>query len=134
MNFSLRPHQLVAHWVPGFVLLLTVQLWRPAMYCKLLGQLPSDRAALTLVWIVSAFVLGQLLDSLRDLLEHCWDHWEGVKRTGEGLTSSTTFISRITSSTPIWLCLYWPSALWRYILGIISRQSSYSSRMEYSLG
>jgi hypothetical protein len=57
------------------MLLLAVQLWRPAVYSKVLGSLPSDRAALTFVWVVAAFVLGQLLDSLRDLLEPFWDWW-----------------------------------------------------------
>ncbi len=73
MNFSLRPHQLIAHWVPGFMLLLAVQLWRPAVYCTVLGRLPSDRVALSLVWVTSAFVLGQVLDSLRDLSEGVWN-------------------------------------------------------------
>jgi hypothetical protein len=75
MSFSLRPHQLVAHWVPGFMLLLAVQLWHPTTYDRALASLPSDRAALTLVWIVSAFAVGQVLDSLRDLSECCWDRW-----------------------------------------------------------
>jgi hypothetical protein len=75
MSFSLRPHQLVAHWVPGFMSLLALQLWHPAVYERALASLPSDRVALTLVWIVSAVRGWTTADSLRDLLECFWDRW-----------------------------------------------------------
>jgi hypothetical protein len=74
MNFSLKPHQLVAHWVPGFVV---VTMWLladthhanidshyVAIWTKLNSRIGSG-CGLLLAAIVP-FVAGQVLDALRN--------------------------------------------------------------------
>lgn len=79
MNFSLKPHQLVAHWVPGFVLLIVFPVLHPSIFDKVKPSLPSGDVLRGLVWAVLAFVLGQFLDAIRNLLENVWDHWSNVE-------------------------------------------------------
>jgi len=85
MNFSLKPHQLVAHWVPGFVV-LTMWLLADLHYANLhsSGSHPyiafwtksnmffGHGSAVVLSAIVS-FVVGQFLDSLRNWAEDFLD-------------------------------------------------------------
>ena len=78
MSFSLRPHQLVAHWVPGFMLLLFILALRPSVYKDLEVFLPPDSARIAL-GVVLAFVLGQLLDAVRNVLEELWDQLDEIK-------------------------------------------------------
>ena len=72
MNFSLKPHQLVAHWVPGFVFLLLVPVLHPDLYARLKTLLPSEQASRGLIWVVMAFVSGQLIDCIRNALFERW--------------------------------------------------------------
>jgi hypothetical protein len=77
MNFSLKPHPLIAHWVPGFVIILLISLsvykWN---YISLLNNLaptgPSVAFGLLALAVIS-FVMGQILDVIRDILENIWD-------------------------------------------------------------
>ncbi len=78
MNFSLKPHQLVAHWVPGFILLILIPALYPGISEKVNQLLPTGDALRGFVWAVLAFVLGQLLDAVRNLLENVWDRWSKV--------------------------------------------------------
>lgn len=81
MNLSLKPHPLIAHWVPGFVLLLMILLsafdWR---YESLIARIPSELHSASLIIFalaVLAFVSGQFLDAVRNgLIEECWDYCE----------------------------------------------------------
>lgn len=73
MSFSLRPHQLVAHWVPGFVLLILIPVLHPGVYDNVKCLPPQGAALRGLIYVVLAFVLGQFLDASRDLLENVWD-------------------------------------------------------------
>ena len=76
MNISLKPHQLVAHWVPGFVLLILVPVLVPDWYGQVKGLLPTDPLLCGLIWIVMPFVSGQIIDSLRNaVLEELLDRW-----------------------------------------------------------
>jgi hypothetical protein len=72
MNFSLKPHQLVAHWVPGFVFLLLVTILHPDLYGRVKTLLPAEQVSRGLVWVVLAFVSGQLIDCLRNGLFEWW--------------------------------------------------------------
>lgn len=81
MNFSLKPHQLVAHWVPGFVV-LTMWLLADVHYAKLhpyytarwseINAELGSGLSLLLAAIVP-FVIGQALDALRNLIEGLLD-------------------------------------------------------------
>jgi len=75
MNFSLKPHPLIAHWVPGFTVILIVSFsasnWN---YNCLFNKIISNEAnwargvVIILALAVAAFVIGEFLDSIRDLL------------------------------------------------------------------
>jgi hypothetical protein len=79
MNFSLKPHQLVAHWVPGFMLLIFVSLVHPSLRCTVEPLLPSGDVLRGLVFAVVAFALGEFLDCIRDLCENVWDCWSEIR-------------------------------------------------------
>lgn len=77
MKFELNSHVLIAHWVPGFLLVMVVY---PVL---LAGSSPlrsmacpgaqGGEAIATLAVAVAAFFAGEVLDASRDLLEHLWD-------------------------------------------------------------
>jgi hypothetical protein len=77
MNFSFKPHQIVAHWVPGFVV-LTMWLLADVHYANThsnyialwfkLNKLVGSGFGVFLAAIVP-FVIGQILDALRNLIE-----------------------------------------------------------------
>jgi hypothetical protein len=76
MNFSLKPNPLIAVWLPGFATLTAVLFFgnREAIP-TLLQQSPSPAivGALSFLAIVFGFVVGELLDTARDLLEFLID-------------------------------------------------------------
>ena len=78
MNFSLKPHQLVAHWVPGFLLLMVIAVLHPSASEGVKALLPHSDALSGFVLAVLAFAIGQLLDAVRDLCENIWDRWDKV--------------------------------------------------------
>jgi len=77
MNFSLKPHQLVAHWVPGFVV-LTMWLLADIHYANTHSNYIAYWSKITkittlvgsgfsvLLAAIVPFVLGQVLDALRN--------------------------------------------------------------------
>lgn len=77
MNFSMKPHPLIAHWVPGFVvtliILLSIYEWDYSSLAN--GVVPTGTSGTfnILALAVIAFVVGQVLDAMRDLLENIWD-------------------------------------------------------------
>lgn len=66
MNISLEPHQLVAHWVPGFILLLLATFIYPDWYAQIRHWLPEDPLSRGFIWVVLPFVSGQLIDAFRN--------------------------------------------------------------------
>ncbi|HWG19130.1 MAG TPA: hypothetical protein VG225_01285 [Terracidiphilus sp.] len=83
MKFELNLHVLIAHWIPGFLLLMAV---RPVLIdgaSPLLKSLmgtgfPGGEAITALSLVVAAFLVGEILDASRDLLENIWDRFQGV--------------------------------------------------------
>jgi hypothetical protein len=78
MDFSLRPHPLVAHWVPGFVVVVgTLGALFNWSYSKLVAEMAPTATTGTAGLFglaVIAFVVGQVLDALRDSFwERLWD-------------------------------------------------------------
>jgi hypothetical protein len=80
MDFSLRPHQLVAHWTPGFVLLGILGLTDLSGFRNILVTHPTvchyleTNQAITLLAIaVAGFVIGEFLDTIRDLIDRAID-------------------------------------------------------------
>jgi hypothetical protein len=83
MSFSLRPHQLIAHWVPGFVVLATIaaviSLGVYGMPMQEAWKLLDATAILAMA--VGAFIVGQVIDAFRNVcLETRWDK----RRDGNG--------------------------------------------------
>lgn len=77
MNFSLKPNPLIALWVPGFLTMIAILL--AAYIGGSLGVLNSITGlplyAVGFVVIVVGFAVGELLDTLRDVLwENFLDH------------------------------------------------------------
>jgi hypothetical protein len=69
MNFSLKPNPLMAVWLPGFVTLLAVLYFKKAE-SPLTSIIPNMDSTLgTLGLIAFGFVIGNLLDAIRDILE-----------------------------------------------------------------
>jgi hypothetical protein len=95
MNFSLRPHPLIAHWVPGVVVVATALLawsdWSVINVLAVFAGDPSKAAVSVLVLSVFAFVIGEILDSYRNCREDNEVNWnfffdsdkEKVKRLDE---------------------------------------------------
>lgn len=82
MKLELSFHVLLAHWVPGFLLVMAI---RPALLAgsspplkSLMGLGAPGEATATLVVAVVAFFLGEVLDAPRDLLEGAWDQRQPV--------------------------------------------------------
>jgi hypothetical protein len=77
MNVPLPSHRLIGHWVPGMLVLMVAALSRSDWkYTAFLSTYAKDAPSVTLTTIlffILAFVIGEFLDSLRDLLEHVWD-------------------------------------------------------------
>lgn len=73
MNLSVKPQPLLAHWVPGFVILIVVLFsvcqWR---FDQILKLMDSAGLAVAVTFAVVAFVVGQFLDSVRDILDGFW--------------------------------------------------------------
>lgn len=69
MNFSLKPNPLIAVWLPGFVTLLAIFYFRQAEspLAAIATNLDSTLDAFAL--IAFGFVVGNLLDALRDIFE-----------------------------------------------------------------
>src|SRR5260370_35429012 len=69
MNFSLKPHPLIAHWVPGVVVVVSALLaWNDWHVSKVLSAFAGDapKAAVSVVVLsVLAFVIGEILDGCR---------------------------------------------------------------------
>jgi hypothetical protein len=84
MKFELNSHVLIAHWIPGFLLVMAVRpilLDGPSAPLKsLLGSgVQGGEAMATLAIAVAAFLAGEILDASRDLFEHLWDRFQNVK-------------------------------------------------------
>ena len=80
MNISLEPHQIVAHWVPGFILLILATFVCPQSYAQIRPWFPQDHLLKGLIWVVLPFVSGQLIDAFRnslieDGLDKCCKKW-----------------------------------------------------------
>lgn len=81
MNISLEPHQWVAHWVPGFILLSLYPVLMPDFYAQASAHLlPTDALFRGFIWVVLPFASGQLIDCFRNsVLEDCMDkRWQEV--------------------------------------------------------
>ena len=79
MNFSLKPHQLVAHWVPGFMFLIFLAPSHPIARSAVESLLPRGDALRGFVLAVVASPLGEFLDCMRDLCENIWDRWSEIR-------------------------------------------------------
>jgi hypothetical protein len=85
MNFAFRGHQLIAHWIPGFVLVCLLYVcdrhYRFGYFTTIVASLttqppkPEDMAGffeksfIVLAFVAVVFVIGQFIDALRDILE-----------------------------------------------------------------
>jgi hypothetical protein len=80
MNFSLKPHPLIAHWVPGVIVVVTGLLaWSDWHVSKVLSTFAGDASKATLsvlVLSVIAFVIGGILDSFRNCSEDDEVNWD----------------------------------------------------------
>jgi hypothetical protein len=75
MNFSLKPHQLLARWVPGFIVALAAALPLGGWDARVLTN-----GGWLFLMAVAAFVIGQLIDSFRDcVVEKLLDKVPGEK-------------------------------------------------------
>ncbi|MGO9272319.1 MAG: hypothetical protein ACLQOO_19175 [Terriglobia bacterium] len=82
MNLALSSHVLMAHWVPGFLLVMAVRPMlldgsSPPLKSLMGSGTPGDAIA-TLAVAVGAFFVGEVLDASRDLLENVWDWFQPV--------------------------------------------------------
>ncbi|MHB8302710.1 MAG: hypothetical protein ACYDC6_07745 [Acidobacteriaceae bacterium] len=84
MKFALNFHVLIAHWVPGF---LVVMAMRPVLLSStspvlksLLGTDSTNGPIAVLSIVVAAFLVGEVLDAVRDLLlENILDRFQPLK-------------------------------------------------------
>jgi len=85
MNFAFRGHQLIAHWIPGFVLVCLLYVcdrhygfgYYTTIVASLTTQSPKTedmagflaKSFMVLVFVAVVFVIGQFIDALRDIFE-----------------------------------------------------------------
>ena len=111
MNFSLKPHPLVAHWVPGFTFLTLIWLSRHGWNFGVLAPTGPQAALYTLILAVAAFVTGQVFDALRDsLIERLFDKhkklkWEKIVHADSGK------VNRFEDYYYTWYVLDWNLAI-----------------------
>ena len=82
MKFSLNSHVLIAHWVPGFLVVMTVRSMLSStspLGESLRGKAHTGEAIALLSIAVAAFLVGELLDAIRDLFEHLWDKFQPLR-------------------------------------------------------
>lgn len=83
MKFALSSHVLMAHWVPGFLVVMAVRsvlLSTSPLGDSLMGRNNSGGAIAVLSIVVGAFLVGELLDATRDLiLEHILDKFQPLR-------------------------------------------------------
>lgn len=81
MNFSLKPHPLIAHWVPGMVVLMPLVFshfhWGYEKFVNDLADSTSAAALSILLLSVAAFLIGEVLDSARDSFIEIGLDWFG---------------------------------------------------------
>jgi hypothetical protein len=77
VNLSLRPHLLISHWVPGMFVLMVVVLshldWKYGVFIATYAKEGSVVTVSIVLFSIAAFLIGEILDSVRDLLEYIWD-------------------------------------------------------------
>ncbi len=95
MNFSLKPHPLIAHWIPGTIVVASAALaWNDWNVSTALALFAGDasRATISILALsVAAFVLGEIIDAFRDFREKDDVNWnfffdaseEEIKRLNE---------------------------------------------------
>lgn len=74
MNFSLKPHHIIAHWVPGFLV-----VFASAILCFLFLGLPLGKICATgplILFIISGVVAGQIIDAFRMVWIESARWWE----------------------------------------------------------
>ena len=72
MNFSPKPHPLIAHWIPGSVVVILAYFWHHDCWSfSCFGEL--SRTALG-VFLVASIATGELLDAARDITENIIEH------------------------------------------------------------
>jgi hypothetical protein len=73
LNLQIKPHPIIAHWVPGVVVvvagLLAYKDWKVACVLDTFAKTASAATVSVLVLSVFAFVVGEILDSYRDCRE-----------------------------------------------------------------
>ena len=83
MKFELNSHILIAHWIPGFLLVMAIRpvliVGSSAPLRSLMGKdIQGGDAMIALALAVAGFLAGEILDASRDLLEHIWDRFQRV--------------------------------------------------------
>ena len=77
MNFPLKAHQLISHWVPGLIVLMTLVLsyfkWNYTDFINVFARQGSVATTSIILLSIVAFVIGEFIDCIRDLLEYVWD-------------------------------------------------------------
>ncbi len=82
MKFSLNSHVLIAHWVPGFLVVMTVRSMLSStspLGESLRGKAHTGEAIALLSIGVAAFLVGELLDAIRNVFEHLWDKFQPLR-------------------------------------------------------
>jgi hypothetical protein len=90
MNFSLKPHPLIAHWIPGMVILTFLVLFHfHGSYSAFLKDYAGNGSSVTITIFllsVGAFLIGEVLDSFRDgVIEPFWN-WLAKKNGKNAIT------------------------------------------------
>lgn len=88
MNFNIKQHPLISHLIPGFIFLLILYIasfdWKIMPLILDTEKVPSGNNLIIIgiISLVAAFLLGEVFDSLRDLIwENLWDKFlkKGIK-------------------------------------------------------
>ncbi len=125
MNFSLKPHPLIAHWVPGGLVVVAVLMaWNDWSVSTVLALFAGDASKATIsiiVLSVAAFVIGEIFDSLRDGRESDdvnWDFFydaseDEIKRLNESYFTYYVLDKNLVCAISVaWVFFAWHPPAW----------------------
>lgn len=73
MNFSPKPHPLIAHWLPGSVAIILIYFWHHNCWSlACFGDMSRTQLGL---FVIASIAVGEMLDAVRDIGENLFECW-----------------------------------------------------------
>lgn len=77
MNIPIKQHQLTSHFVPGLIVLMLLIFshynWDYIRFTNVFANQGAIASMSILLFAIAAFLIGEFIDTIRDLFEWLWD-------------------------------------------------------------